>query len=156
MPLAKITASDGRFKDYFGYSVAISGSTVVVGAIRADDNGIESGSAYVFDASGTQHAKLTASDGAANDRFGISVAIDGSTIVVGAGDADDDNGSDSGSAYVFDASGTQLAKLNASDGAASDFFLSAARYLATAWAWRPARNSPLPSSLSCSAVFRCA
>ena len=79
----------------------------------------------------TQVAKLTAGDGAANDYFGVSVSIDGDTVVIGAhGDDDDVKGSDSGSAYVFtrDTAGdlasnwTQVAKLTADDGAASDYF----------------------------------
>ena len=105
---AKLLASDGAVGDYFGRSVAISGDTVVVGAYSDGDKGNNSGSAYIFtrDAAGsltsgwTQHAKLLASDGAANDYFGYSVAIDGDTVVVGAYQ-DDDNGSSSGSAYVF-------------------------------------------------------
>ena len=110
---------------------------MVIGAHQDDDKGSNSGSAYVFTrdtagdlASGwTQVAKLTADDGAADDRFGISVSIDGDTVVIGA-HADDDKGSQSGSAYVFTrdtagdlASGwTQVAKLTADDGAADDEF----------------------------------
>ena len=145
--VAKLTASDatGNF-DYFGYSVAIDGNTVVVGAkykeavyvFRTTDDGATydqvakltawgassmfnefgqsvaidggtvvvseeadagyTGAVYVFrtsDGGATygQVAKLTASDGAANDRFGVSVAIDGDTIVVGAG-------SEPGAVYV--------------------------------------------------------
>ena len=104
---AKLTASDGASGDLFGYSVAVSGdgSTAVIGAHGDDDRGIDSGSAYVFTRSGsswTQQAKLTASDGAASDLFGWSVAVsgDGSTAVIGAY-YDDDRGSNSGSAYVF-------------------------------------------------------
>ena len=128
---AKLTASDGADSDYFGYSVAVSGdgNTAVIGARYDDDRGSESGSAYVFTRSGgswTQQAKLTASDGAAGDVFGYSVAVsgDGSTAVIGA-HGDDDRGSESGSAYVFTRSGsswTQQAKLTASDGAAGDIF----------------------------------
>ena len=84
---AKLTASDGAADDQFGISVAIAGDTIVVGAYRDDDNGTDSGSAYVFTRTGTtwtQQAKLTASDGAADDQFGSSVAIAGDTIVVGA------------------------------------------------------------------------
>ena len=75
----------------------------MVGAPRDDDAGRGSGSAYVFTRSGatwTQEAKLIASDGAAGDRFGRSVAIAGDTAMVGAS-RDDDAGTDSGSAYVF-------------------------------------------------------
>ena len=106
--LAKLTATDGATGDEFGYSVSIDGSTIVVGAYYDDDKGSSSGSAYVFtrDTPGditsdwTQVAKLTAGDGAASDNFGLSVSIDGDTMVIGAY-ADDDKGSNSGSAYVF-------------------------------------------------------
>ncbi len=124
---AKLTASDGAISDLFGYSVSISGDTAVVGADGDDDNGTDSGSAYVFVRSGTtwsQQAKLTASDGAEGDLFGWSVSISGDTAVVGA-HYDDDNGLNSGSAYVFVRSGTtwtEEAKLTASDGAEDDFF----------------------------------
>jgi hypothetical protein len=131
--VAKLTAADGTSYDYFGISVSISGDTVVVGAYQDDDNGSNSGSAYIFvrdqggaDAWG-QVAKLTASDGASSESFGYSVSISGDTVVVGAFH-DDDNGIDSGSAYVFerhqggaDAWG-QVAKLTASDGASYDLF----------------------------------
>ena len=122
-----LTASDGMAGDQFGYSVAIDGDTLVVGAYGVGDNGFNSGSAYVFTRTGTiwtEQAKLTASDGAERDRFGWSVAIDVNTIVVGAW-GDDDNGERSGSAYVFTRSGTtwsQQTKLTASDGAARDQF----------------------------------
>ncbi|MDW7773530.1 MAG: FG-GAP repeat protein [Desulfobulbaceae bacterium] len=130
---AKLTAGDGAAGDGFGWSVAISGDTIVVGAYLDDDNGSDSGSSYVYarPASGwidmTQTAKLTASDGAAGDGFGWSVAISGDTIVVGAS-WDDDNGYESGSAYLFakPASGwadmTQTAKITAGDGAVADRF----------------------------------
>jgi hypothetical protein len=121
--IAKLTASDAAPGDRFGESVAISGTTAIVGALDDDDNGSQSGSAYLFDTTtGTQSAKLTASDGAAEDRFGISVAISGTTAIVGAL-YHDDNGTDSGSAYLFDTTtGVQIAKLTASDGAAGDLF----------------------------------
>ncbi|MCH7495657.1 MAG: T9SS type A sorting domain-containing protein [Candidatus Marinimicrobia bacterium] len=124
---AKLLASDGAAGDWFGHSVSISGDYAVVGARRDDDNGTESGSAYVFKRTGTswvQEAKLLPSDGAAGDRFGVSVSISGDYVVVGAW-LDDDNGTDSGSAYVFKRTGTswaQEAKLLALDGAAFDNF----------------------------------
>ena len=129
----KLTASDWAALDEFGYSVAVDGDTVVVGAYGDDDAGSESGSAYVFTkpASGwaahSGNIKLTASDGAASDEFGWSVAVDGDTVVVGA-PYDDDAGSESGSVYVFSepaygwASGSEAFKLTAADGAASDEF----------------------------------
>ena len=131
---AKLVAADAAADDEFGISVALDGDTAVIGARKDDDNGNQSGSAYVFTkVSGvwSQKAKLIASDGAANDEFGISVAVDGDTIVVGAhqenandDDTDPNNDvSDSGAAYVFaKVSGvwSQKAKLLASDGAAND------------------------------------
>lgn len=104
--VAKLTASDGAEYDNFGTSVTISGDTVVVGAPDDDDSGIYSGSAYVFEKpeSGwtnmTETAKLTASDGAANDEFGGSVSIDGDTVVIGTYEADI-SGATTGSAYLF-------------------------------------------------------
>ncbi len=124
---AKLTASDGAAGDFFGISVSISGDTAVVGAYLDDDKGTFSGSVYVFERSGstwTQQAKLTASDGAPNDLFGISVSISGDTAIVGA-NQDNDKGTTSGSAYVFERIGgtwTQQAKLTATDGAAFDEF----------------------------------
>ncbi|KAL7447946.1 hypothetical protein ACHAXS_000113, partial [Conticribra weissflogii] len=88
----KVLANDGAFYDHLGYSVAISGDTALLGAYRDDDNGSDSGSAYVFVRNGTgwvQMAKLVADDGAAGDRFGRSVAIMDDTALVGAlGDCD--------------------------------------------------------------------
>jgi hypothetical protein len=104
---AKLTASDGAVSDQFGYSVSISGDTAIVGAYLDDDAGSGSGSAYIFEnvSSGgsaqTESAKLTASDGATEDYFGYSVSIDGDTAIVGA-PYDDDAGSASGSAYIFE------------------------------------------------------
>ncbi len=121
--VAKLTASDGEAGDIFGWSVAVDGDTVVVGA-RYDDL------AYVFTkpgtgwATATETAKLTASDGVVGDWFGQSVAVDGDTVVVG---ASEDDGS--GSAYVFTKAAdsvwtdaTQTAKLTASDGDDFDEF----------------------------------
>ena len=125
--VAKLVASDGASDDYFGYSVAVDGDTAVIGAYGDRDYGTNSGSAYVFsriDGTWMQQAKLTASDGAAYDYFGISVAVDGDTAVIGAHN-DEDNGPSSGSAYVFSRiSGTweQQAKLKAPNWAAGSLF----------------------------------
>lgn len=103
----KLTASDGETGDSFGYSVAIHGDIIVVGASADDDNGAQSGAAYVYVRSGTtwtQQQKLTASDGATLDALGRAVAIYGETIVIGAF-GDDTNGAQSGAAYVFVRSG---------------------------------------------------
>jgi len=128
----KLLPNDGSATDLFGFSLSMDGDTIVVGAPWDDDNGRDSGSAYVFtrDTDGTawrQQAKLLPDDGAADDMFGYKVAVDGDSIVVGAR-WDDDNGEDSGSAYVFsrDSTGSttwrQQAKLLPDDGAADDEF----------------------------------
>ncbi|CAK0818547.1 unnamed protein product [Prorocentrum cordatum] len=125
--LLKLVASDGAANDYFGDSVAVSsdGARVVVGATGDDDQGANSGSAYVLDgATGERLFKLVASDGAAGDSFGYSVSVssDGARVVVGA-TGDDDQGTNSGSAYVFDGTtGERLLKLVASDAAAYSKF----------------------------------
>ena len=118
---AKLTASDGAPGDIFGVSVAISGSTAVVGASFKNSN---TGAAYVFVRSGavwSQQAKLTAADGSSFDRFGTSVAISGPTAVVGAFG----QFSNTGAAYVFVRSGTawhQQARLTAADPAKDSVF----------------------------------
>jgi len=119
--LAKIKPSDGAADDFFGTSLSIGSGRIVVGAYGDDDNGTNSGSAYIFDLNGTQLAKIKPSDGAAEDFFGYSVSIGSGHIVVGAY-RDDNNGSDSGSAYIFNLNGIQLAKLRASDEQATDLF----------------------------------
>ena len=136
---AKLVASDAATSDWFGWSVGIDADTIVVGAFY-DDHGDRSdaGSVYVFvkpsggwdqwdSGTDTETAKLTASDAAANDRFGYSVGVDSDTIVVGAV-YDDDGGLRSGSVYVFVKpdggwdNATETAKLVASDAAAGDQF----------------------------------
>jgi hypothetical protein len=124
---AKLLASDGRSGDHFGRSVSVVGDVAVVGAYLDDDNGTDSGSAYVYRFDGTswvEEAKLLPSDGAATDLFGGSVSIAGEVVVVGAR-WDDDNGNNSGSAYVYRFDGTnwvEEAKLLALDGSADHGF----------------------------------
>ena len=117
---AKLTASDGAAEGEFGFSVAIDGNLIVVGSKRDDHAGEHSGSAHVFQDDGTTWTfmqKLTASDAAEGDEFGINVAIDGKLIVVGAWH-DDHAGFVSGAAYVFRSSNggttwTEMQKLTA-------------------------------------------
>ncbi len=126
--VAKITASDATAGDRFGTSVAMSGGLAVIGATGV---GNVVGAAYIFERDGeddwVEVATLTASDGVANDVFGISVSISGDTALVGAW-GHPDNGILSGAAYVFqqDHPGTgewgEVEKLTPSDGAAFDFF----------------------------------
>ena len=83
----KITTGDGEGGDRFGYHLALSGHTAVVGAWA---DGAQSGSAYVYerDEGGVdnwgQVRRITASDGASGARFGTSVAISSDTVIVGA------------------------------------------------------------------------
>jgi hypothetical protein len=97
--VAKLTASNGLSGDNFGYSVSISGSTIVAGALYANGG---NGAAYVFvkPSTGwknmTETAELTASDGAFHDLFGTSVGIDGNAIVAGAR-----ANNSQGAAYVY-------------------------------------------------------
>lgn len=150
----RLLAPDGAGNDQFGYAVALSGGTLLVGA-HYDDTA--RGSAYVFTRAGaapntswTFQQKLTASDGAALDRFGASVAIHGDTAAVGALNHDVNGRTDQGSAYVFTRSGTvwtQQPQITASDGAAGDEFGSAVALhgdtLAVgAWAFGNAPNRP--------------
>ncbi len=131
--VAVLKASDGDADYFFGYSVSISGSTIVIGCYGDDDNGYSSGSVYIYEKpeqgwiDTTETAKLLPSDGAFYDYFGYSVSISGSTIVVGSL-YDDENGSSSGSAYVFEkpegswTDTTETAKLAASDGSSYSYF----------------------------------
>ncbi len=126
----KMTANDGTKDNLFGISVAVSGNYTIVGASGDNDLGDRSGSAYIFERNGgnwSQAAKLLASDGAKDDRFGISVAISGNYAIVGATDDDDDDdlGNKSGSAYIFELNGAnwfQVTKLTANNGAKDDLF----------------------------------
>lgn len=129
----KLTADDGAEDDQFGISVALSsnGNKALLGAWGANVNGHDGqGAAYLFTRTGTiwtQQTKLTASDGAAYDSFGTSVALnsDGNTALVGAWEATVNSHSSQGAAYVFTQTGlswSQQTKLTASDGAANDSF----------------------------------
>ena len=104
--LKKLVASDAAIDDQFGWAIAISGDTIVVGAPLDDDAGSASGSAHIFerDAGGAdnwgQVQEIYASDPTPNDWFGWRVGISGRTVLVGV-PQDDDVGSSSGAAYVF-------------------------------------------------------
>lgn len=131
----QITASDGAPGDFFGGSVSISGDLIAVSA-HFDDTGanVNQGAAYLFERNtgGADNwgeiKKLTAADGAANDFFGIAVALSGENVVVGAFAHDNGGKTDQGAAYIFSrhAGGInqwgQVKKLRAADGASLDFF----------------------------------
>ncbi len=148
---AYLKASNTGAIDWFGWWVAVSGDTVVVGAEQEDSNATgvngsqsnnsasNSGAAYVFVRNGTtwsQQAYLKASNTGADDRFGTSVAISDDTIIVGApwedsdaagvnGNQNDNSALYAGAAYVFVRSGTiwsRRAYLKASNPGASDGF----------------------------------
>ena len=129
VPEIKLAPSGGADQDYFGISVAMDNDTMVVGASRDDDGATNSGSAYVYTRNGSgtwsQQAKLNASDASENDRFGISVAVDGDTAVVGAYN-EGTSANKPGAAYVFNRNASdvwsQAAKLTASDRATDDQF----------------------------------
>lgn len=146
---AYLKASNTEAHDVFGWSVAVSGDTIAVGAPGESSNAsgvngnqdnnaaLGSGAVYVFERTGTnwmQQAYLKASNAAASDEFGASVALSGATLVIGAyredggaagvnGDANDNSLPDSGAAYVFVREGTnwsQQAYLKASNAHAYD------------------------------------
>ncbi|MEZ6242434.1 MAG: GC-type dockerin domain-anchored protein [Phycisphaerales bacterium] len=101
--LHKLVADDSVADDEFGFSIAIDGDLVVVGAWRADPNGDRSGAAYVFDvATGAQIMKLLPDDGAASDGFGYDVAIDADLIAVSSIAAADPESAQTGAVYLFD------------------------------------------------------
>jgi hypothetical protein len=123
----RLTSPDPRIDEMFGYSVAVDGDRIVVGAPFRGESVEYGGAVFVFESDGNGgwiDTKLTASDGSDGGGFGMSVAVDGDRIAVGAPfdmSADDDQGS----VYVFDRddNGQWLeTKLTASDGGRSDFF----------------------------------
>ena len=106
----KLLAGDGIGFERFGEMVAIDGDTIIVGAPDQDDMGAKSGAIYVFqrDMGGPgqwgQAAKITTADAVADDRFGLAGALDGTSLVTGVFQKDD-NGLDSGAGYVFELGG---------------------------------------------------
>jgi hypothetical protein len=122
---AKLAADDGAVYDEAGFSVAIDGDTLLIGAPFANES---QGKAYVFTRSGTDwtpQATLAADDGAAWDRFGLSLKVVGDTAIVGSPSAAIGANSYQGAAYVYarNAGAWSLqTKLTASDGAAYDEF----------------------------------
>jgi len=123
----KLVAPDAAASDSFGWSVGISGDTIVAGAKSDDDTINDSGSAYVFRVSGTtwsMEQKLNAAAPASIAQFGDAIAIDGDTVVVGAWQ-DDSLGFFTGAAFVFQRAGTSWSKeqkLTASDAAQFRWF----------------------------------
>ncbi len=121
----RIVSDDLAGGDRFGTVVDVDGDTAVVGAFTRDQPVFAAGAAYVFvrvDGVWTQQQKLTASDAAMSDNFGLAVAIDGDTIVVG---APEEGAVGTGAAYVFVRSGatwTEEQKLAPTPGGTNDDF----------------------------------
>lgn len=128
--VSKITGTGGAYGEHFGCSVSIDGDRAIAGAWQGDGGGLGVGTAYIFESNDVdpdtweQMAKLEAIEWGAGDKFGWSASISGDFAVVGAKN-DDDNGAQSGSAFVFYYNGEnwiQVDRLLASDGAATDYF----------------------------------
>ena len=121
------TAPDTKPGDAFGQSISLTDKYLIVGAPRNDALGKDSGAAYIYEReNGTwrYQTKITASDGRDGDLFGISVAIDGDTVLVGA-DLHDEKAENAGAVYVYVLDNNQWkqeAKLMASDGDNTDIF----------------------------------
>lgn len=118
--LRLITAADGEAEDLFGYSVALSGNLLFVGAPEHQESVDGSGVVYVYDVrTGRQLRKIAPSDPAAGDQFGNALATDGKHLVVGA--ANKDMGT--GAAYVFPVSSSvQRFKVTADNPKQGDLF----------------------------------
>ncbi len=124
----KLTASDGMSGSQFGYSVAIDGNTVLIGAFRHRTSNIEKGVAYIFtrvNNTWIQQAQLTDNNGNISNRFGFSVALDSNTVIIGAPSGNNETNIANGVVCVFTGSGaswTQQTRLTASDARGDEWF----------------------------------
>ncbi|MBW2529335.1 MAG: FG-GAP repeat protein, partial [Deltaproteobacteria bacterium] len=124
----KLFAPDAEPNDYFGWSVAVSGATALVGAHHADDGAPNAGAAYAFSrnaGSWTFDGKLTASDPDVSDNLAYAAALEGNYAVLGAPGWEGPVGDGRGAAYVFVRSASSWGEqdqLVASDGADDDQF----------------------------------
>ncbi len=125
----ELVASDGAAGDLFGHYASLTDGVLVIGAPGAEISGQDHrGSAYVFSKVGdlwVEQQKLEAGDGVGGDEFGISVALSGNTLLVGAKFGDSPTQSDTGAAYVFERAvdtWVEQQKIYPSDGGASDLF----------------------------------
>lgn len=125
----KLVANDGQTYDTFGHAIVFNGNTAFIGAYGAlvNDN-FSQGAVYVFTLAGgtwTQTQKITADDGQMFDNFGYSLALSGTTAIIGADGARVGSNDFQGAAYVYDGSTgtwTPTQKLTASDGGIGDIF----------------------------------
>jgi uncharacterized protein (TIGR03437 family) len=152
----KLTASDGAAGDEFGFSVAISENTLVAGAILAEISGKSlQGAAYVFERSGTswsERQKLTSSDGAALDLFGVSVATNGVTVVVGEVRILAGANSQQGAASVFAANAFVTVSAASFNSPVAPKEIAAGFGSSLAATTAAARSVPLPTSLGGTSV----
>jgi hypothetical protein len=124
----KLTSDDSEPLELFGYAVAMSGDSALIGARGDRVAGINQGTAYVFTRAGTSWSfqqKLFAANGLRLDFFGLAVALAGNTALIGASGVDTIANADQGAVYVFTRVGnswSQQAQLFAADGAAFDLF----------------------------------
>lgn len=130
--VAKLSAAGGQQYERFGYAVALHGDTAFVGNHGADVGATHAqGAVHVFDAADgawSETQKLVAEGGVASDRFGYSIAFDGTRVLVGADNATVAGRPGQGAAYLFEQVGgtwQQVAHLVADDGAEFDTFGSA-------------------------------
>ena len=137
-PVQRLYASDAATNDRFGgeqtqdytkaLGISTDGSVFVVGAFRDDDTAGDSGSAYIFEKSGStwsQVQKIVASDAALNDHFGMGVCISGNGACIAVGAPFDDTTNNQGAAYIFEKVGStwiQTQKLVQSDTLANTLF----------------------------------
>jgi hypothetical protein len=131
---AELTASDPNADEDLGWSVGVSGDTVVVGAPNREvGSNLGQGTAYVYVmpttgwVNATPTADLTASNGLPGDELGYSVAVSGNTIVAGARAPQIGEHDDQGAAYVWSepsggwvTTSADTAELTAGDGSTSD------------------------------------
>jgi hypothetical protein len=137
-PVQRLYASDAATNDEFGgdqfedytkaLGISTDGSVFVVGAFRDDDTAGDSGSAYIFEKSGStwsQVQKIVASDAALNDHFGMGVCISGNGACIAVGAPFDDTTNNQGAAYIFEKVGgtwIQTQKIVQSDTLANTIF----------------------------------
>ena len=123
----KLMASDGQPGDFFGVRISYFDNFLIIGASHDDDNGENSGAAYIFEyeePNWIEKEKITASDAMEGARFGWSVSINNGRAIVGA-HRDDSNGEDSGAAYLYEFDNIEwgeVGKILSSDNSQGDNF----------------------------------
>jgi len=125
--VAELLASDAAAFDEYGFSVAIDGDYATVGTYRNDDQATDAGKVYVYERIGgvwIEVKKLYASDASAGSDFGWSLALDGSTLLVGA-DREGPPGNGAGAVYAFERQAgtwTETQKFKGTDTIPLDYF----------------------------------